>query len=506
MSEEEALIATVLAAPGDETARLVFADWLEDRADPRAGCLRLAARLRANYGPRHSDYSKPFWKTLGEGIEPACWAEEARRLANEVDEQVGDGGKTAVLIALALVEATLLFPNDWNGNDAYAFRNAAAQAVEAIDRLAVQPRSPEEVLRCLRTASQGDGEIAEAMLSAFRQGGRDGIITIRPVYSEGRRERARVIVQEGLRFPLSGLDQKEERELHSVVVLVSLRPLQAEAVRQILTVYSRGRAASLLCLCPGFDARGAELFRIAARGDGRLFTCAAAGAHWRDHYEDAAAATGAGIIRMDEEGPVEITPERFGQADLIRVEAGQLVIDLPADELDSAHRDRLLELIDETVGEEREWHAFRLAQLTGGVVSVEVAADTLPEVEHLYELSCRTLHSGRATIAEGYVPGGGVAYLRAASARLEGPATRALRWALEEPARTLGAGAGMDVRDTLASLRANEDLGLDVVRNGLPPWHTAGPIDSTRVVRTVIERAIASPAPTLTARGGNGAF
>src|SRR6266542_2185481 len=44
MSEEDAFVAAILAAPHDDTARLVFADWLEDHSDPRAGCLRLAAR------------------------------------------------------------------------------------------------------------------------------------------------------------------------------------------------------------------------------------------------------------------------------------------------------------------------------------------------------------------------------------------------------------------------------------------------------------------------------
>jgi uncharacterized protein (TIGR02996 family) len=45
MSDEEALIRAVLAAPGDGTTRLVYADWLEERGDPRAGYLRLLCSL-----------------------------------------------------------------------------------------------------------------------------------------------------------------------------------------------------------------------------------------------------------------------------------------------------------------------------------------------------------------------------------------------------------------------------------------------------------------------------
>ena len=69
MSQKDSFVAAILAAPCDDTLRLVFADWLEDHSDPRAGCLRLAARLRANYGPRHPDHSLSFWQSFGRGIE-----------------------------------------------------------------------------------------------------------------------------------------------------------------------------------------------------------------------------------------------------------------------------------------------------------------------------------------------------------------------------------------------------------------------------------------------------
>jgi chaperonin GroEL len=490
MTEADGFVAAILAAPHDDSARLVFADWLEEHSDPRAGCLRLAARLRASYGPRHPDHSRSFWQTLGRGIEPAWWAEEARRLAEEVGDKAGDGSKTAVLIALALTEATLLFP-DWDGKDAVALRRAAVPAVAAINRLAVQPSSPAELGRCLRTAALGDEGIGEAMLSAFNLAGRDGLIRVEPA-SAGQ-SRARVTGQRGLRFPLGGLAEQEGLELRQVAVLVSLRPLQAAEVRRALATYPRV-AAGLLCLCPGLDAEGAELFRDAAANGARVMLCSAALGRWREWFEDAAVATGAGLIGPDEEGPVEITPVRLGRAGLARVEAGQLVIDEPAGAPGEVRAwiTHLRQLIEVTSGEEQEWHCLRLAQHTGGVITVEIGGGSLLETEQLEGLSCGALHAGRAAIVDGYVPGGGVAYLRGAPVRLKGPASEAMRWALEEPTRTLLAGAERDVMDTLVSLRADTSLGLDVVRNELSPWRTAGPVDPTRVVRAVIEGAIAS--------------
>src|SRR5262245_61865418 len=180
MAEQDGFVAAILAAPCDNMVRLVFADWLEDHSDPRAGCLRLAARLRASYGPRHPDHSRNFWQLLGRGIEPVWWAEEACRLAEEVSDKVGDGSKTAVLIALALTEATLLFPDSWDRSDGVTLRSTGAQAVEVINRLAVQPRSRAELVRCLRTAALGDEAVAKALASAFELAGRDGLIRVQP--------------------------------------------------------------------------------------------------------------------------------------------------------------------------------------------------------------------------------------------------------------------------------------------------------------------------------------
>jgi uncharacterized protein (TIGR02996 family) len=43
--EEAALISTIREHPGDPTPRLVYADWLEERGDPRAEYLRLVVEL-----------------------------------------------------------------------------------------------------------------------------------------------------------------------------------------------------------------------------------------------------------------------------------------------------------------------------------------------------------------------------------------------------------------------------------------------------------------------------
>jgi chaperonin GroEL len=488
MSELSSFIAAALAAPTDSALRLVFADWLEDQADPRAGCLCLAVRLRAMYGPRHTGNPHLDWDTLGAGIEPVWWVEETRRLVKEVADRHGDGSKSAALIALALTEAGLLLPEGWGGPD--ALRLAANQAVEAVDRLSVLISTEGELTRCIQSAAMGNEVLAHALTAAFSAAGRDGCISIERV-APPPHATVRSIWQFGLRFPLSG-QVEGTGELRPVRTLVSERPLQAEEVRRALSECERQRGG-LLCLCPGLDADGGELLRNATHG-GRAILWATSAGRWRDCFEDIAFATRAWQVDADVEGPIEFTSGVLGRAESARVDGGHLVIEPPFGQWEGGEEkiDHLRQRVEETQGEEQQWHAYRLGQITGGIVTIEVGCAQPADTERLYWLACGALHAGREAVASGYVPGGGVAYLRAAAACPEGPAGQALRWALEEPLRAHLADTGLDVNNTLHALRADNQLGFDVVSKELPRWRDAGPTDPTSSVRGVILSAIES--------------
>jgi chaperonin GroEL len=491
MGDGEALLRAIIAAPGEDTPRLMFADWLEERGDPRAACFRLAARFRASYGPRRPDHSRSFWRELGRGLEPAWRADEARRLAEEVEGTVGDGCKTAVLVALGLTEAALLFSGAWVPGDPAPLRAAGARAAGAINDLAVPPTSAAEVGRCLRFAALGDEVVSRALLSAFSEAGRDGAITVVP--EPGLKgQRARMTHQEGLRLPAAVVAGTGARELQRVAVLVSLRPLRAAEVRDARAACS-GVAGGLLCLCPEAEGGMPAVFRTADGGVPAL-VCAVPAGRWRDGLEDVAAATGARPLAPGG-GTARVTAERLGRAGSAAVEEGAVAIRSPAGSPEgvAAWVDHLRRLLDaESAPEAREWLSERLAHVTGGVVTVTVGAADPGETEQLDGLACGALHAGRAMIAEGYVPGAGVAYLRAGAALPVTPAGRAARWALVEPARALLAGSALGVGETLSALRADERLGLDAVRGALPAWREGGPIDPARVVRMVVECAFRS--------------
>jgi uncharacterized protein (TIGR02996 family) len=58
MPEEDALVRAILENPNDDSLRLVYADWLEERGDGRGEFLRVEAQLATNSHPKRSERQK----------------------------------------------------------------------------------------------------------------------------------------------------------------------------------------------------------------------------------------------------------------------------------------------------------------------------------------------------------------------------------------------------------------------------------------------------------------
>jgi chaperonin GroEL len=110
------------------------------------------------------------------------------------------------------------------------------------------------------------------------------------------------------------------------------------------------------------------------------------------------------------------------------------------------------------------------------------------------------ISSTKAAVAEGIVPGGGLALLRAIPAltRMEAECSgdertgvQILRRALEAPARQIAENSGVDagvVVDRMLSLQGN--VGYDAARKVFVDLVEAGIIDPAKVVRVALENAV----------------
>jgi chaperonin GroEL len=157
--------------------------------------------------------------------------------------------------------------------------------------------------------------------------------------------------------------------------------------------------------------------------------------------------------------------------------------------------------IEETTSDyDREKLTERLARLAGGVAIIRVGAPSEAEMKNHKDAFDDAIASTKAAIAEGIVPGGGLALLRTLDAvareedKLEGDEAtglRILRHALEVPARQIALNSGADPGVVVDRMRSGTgSFGFDARRNTYVDLIEAGIVDPTKVVRMALENAV----------------
>ena len=144
----------------------------------------------------------------------------------------------------------------------------------------------------------------------------------------------------------------------------------------------------------------------------------------------------------------------------------------------------------------------RLAKLTGGVAVVRVGAASEAELKNRKDAFDDAVSATRAAIAEGIVPGCGLAFLRAAPAivaaekKAEGDektGLRIVRNALDVVTRTIGENSGQDPGVIVEKMRAGTGaFGFNAATNAWGDLLEMGIIDPVKVIRVAMENAVSS--------------
>jgi chaperonin GroEL len=220
--------------------------------------------------------------------------------------------------------------------------------------------------------------------------------------------------------------------------------------------------------------------------------------------EDIAVVTGGRLIAEE----LGVMLEHVGLDDLGR--AKRVVIDRDSTTIAggagvrTAIDGRCLELrkqIDDTASSyDKEKLQERLAKLTGGVAVVRVGAPSEAEMKSRKEAIEDAISATRAAMAEGIVPGCGLALLRAIAAVDQDAAGVSgdehtgmliLRRALEAPTRQIAENSAADPGVVVERMRAASDsTGFDAARNTYVDLMEAGIVDATKVVRVALENAV----------------
>jgi len=263
-------------------------------------------------------------------------------------------------------------------------------------------------------------------------------------------------------------------------LLVIAEEVEGEALATMVLNRLRGAFLCVAVKAPGFGDRRQELL------------------------QDIALVSGAQLI-SDQLGKTlaGVTIEDLGSAERVIIDKDSTTIVGGAGKPEEikARCAELRRRITETTSDyDKEKLQERLAKLAGGVALIRVGAPSEAELKSRKEAFEDAINATQAAVAEGIVPGGGVAFLRAATAveRIEAEAEgdertalRILARALETPARQIAENSGADPGVVVDHIRcATGGYGFDAARGSYGDLIEAGIIDPTRVVRVALQNAV----------------
>ncbi|MBD8892684.1 chaperonin GroEL [Roseibium litorale] len=435
-----------------------------------------------------------------------------RQAAEKTGEMVGDGTSTSTILAHVIFSEGL--KNVVAGASAIELRRgldragaAAIIALKAISRPVKTRREKEQVATI---SAHNDPIIGELVGAAMEKVGNEGVITV----EESRTTETVLDVVEGMQFDRGYLSpyfvtnaDKMEAVLEDVSILLVDRKISAvnDLVGLLEAVAKTG--APLLVVAEDVE-RDALATLIVNQIRGTFRSCAVKAPGFGDRrkmmLQDIAVLTGAQVISEDLGLKLEnVTPAELGHAKRVLIDKETTTI-IGGDGASAAIEARVEQIRHEieksTSDYDREKLQERLAKLSGGVAVIRVGAPTESEMKARKEALDDAISATKAAIAEGIVPGGGMALLRCISAveseetQCEGDertGVRILRKALEAPTRQIAENSAVDGGVVIARMRdAKNDTGFDAARNEYVDLMESGIVDPTKVIRVALENAI----------------
>jgi chaperonin GroEL len=265
-------------------------------------------------------------------------------------------------------------------------------------------------------------------------------------------------------------------------LLIVCEEVEGEALATLVVNKIRGTLACAAVKAPGFgDRRKAMLDDIATLTGGRVVS------------EEMG-------IKLE-----SVTTEMLGRSRRVVIDKDNTTIIGGAGDKKAiaARTDQIRREIQKSTSDyDKEKLRERLAKLAGGVAVIHVGAPTESDLKGRKDAFDDAISATKAAVAEGIVPGGGVALLRAIDAvtaeeaKTEGDertGLRVLRQALTEPARQIASNSGIDAGVAIEKVRSaagNPSFGLDAATGRYVDLVEAGIIDPTKVVRVALENAV----------------
>ena len=439
-------------------------------------------------------------------------AQMLRQAAEKTGDLVGDGTSTSTILAHAIFADGLR--NVVAGASAIDIKRgldrATKSAIEALKALSRPVATRKEKAQVATISAHNDPAIGELVAGAMEKVGGEGVITV----EESKTTETMLDVVEGMQFDRGFLSpyfitspEKMEAVLEDAFVLLSDRKIGA--LKDVIPLLEQVAKAARPLLVVAEDVEGEALAGLIVNQiRGSLKSCAVKAPGFGDRrkamLQDMAELTGAMVVSEELGLTLEhVTVEQLGRAKRVVVDKDNTTIIGGGGDrkrIDGRIEQIRREIEKTTSDYDREKLQERLAKLAGGVAVIRVGAPTEAEMKSRKEALDDAISSTKAAVAEGVVPGGGLALLRCTDAvqreeaKCEGDertGIQILKRALEIPTRQIAENSAVDGGVVVARMLTGQgNYGFDAGRKEYVDLVEAGIIDPTKVVRVALENAV----------------
>ena len=451
-------------------------------------------------------------------------AQMVKEVASKTNEQAGDGTTTATVLAQAIINVGI--KNVTAGANPMDLKRGIDKAVAAVVAdLKKQSQSVGEdyskVEQVGTVSANNDGYIGKLIADAMSKVKKDGVITV----EEAKGTETEVKVVDGMQFDRGYISpyfmtngDKMEADLSNPSILITDKKISTmkDLLPLLEPVAREGR--ELLIIAEDVDGEALTTLVVnKLRGSLKVAAVKAPGFGDRrkEMLQDIAILTGATVISEERGFTLEnATPDMLGKAEKVTItKENTTIVGGKGDAAAIKDRaDLIRKQISTTTSDyDREKLQERLGKLAGGVAVLYVGATTEVEMKEKKDRVEDALNATRAAVEEGYLPGGGVAYIRAAEALAgqkgenddETTGIHIVAKAIEEPLRQIATNAGVDASVIINKIKEGKgDFGYNARTDEYVKMYEAGVIDPTKVVRVALENAASVAGMFLTTECG----
>ena len=438
-------------------------------------------------------------------------AQLVKEVASKTGDQAGDGTTTATVLAQSIVNVGL--KNVTAGANPMDLKRGIDKAVsKVVECIKAQAQEVDDDIQKIenvaRVSANNDEEIGRLIAQAMEKVKKEGVITV----EEAKGTETTVEVVEGMEFDRGYISpyfvtntEKMECEMDSPYIL--LYDKKISNLKDLLPVLGPVAQSGRPLLIIAEDVDNEALATLVVnRIRGSLKICAVKapgfGDRRKEMLEDIAILTG-GVVISELKGMTlaQAKVEDLGTAEKITVNKDRTIIVNGAGSKDAiASRVQQIKAQIETTTSsyDKEKLQERLAKLAGGVAVLYIGAPSEVEMKEKKDRVDDALSATRAAIAEGIVPGGGVAYIRCLDEldQLKGDnddentGIAIIRRAIEEPMRQIMTNAGVEGAVILQKVKEGKgDYGYNARTDTFENFFATGVIDPAKVTRVALENA-----------------